>query len=94
MLRNLYCVTKTSFTIMISLPMVYSLKNLCENTATLLNQSKLISRADAVEMVVALEEGHLPVQIKLVTSEVKRAISRKTAGQRDMVLVLSHPRSQ
>ena len=54
--------------------MVALLKNLCKNTATLLTQSKLISRADAVEMVVALKEGHLPGQIKLVTSVVKRAI--------------------
>ena len=53
----------------------------------------LISRADAVEMVLALEEGHLPGQIKPVTSVVKRAISRKTAGQREMDLVGTHPRS-
>ena len=94
LLRNLYCVTKMSCTLMILLTMVYSLKNLCENTATLLTQSKFISRADAAEMIVALEEGHLPGQIKLVTSAIKRAISRKTAGQRDRVLVLTHPRSQ
>ena len=56
-------------------------KRLCENTTTLLTQSKFISRADAVEMVVVMEEGNLPVQIKIVTSVVKRAISRKTAGQ-------------
>ena len=42
LLRNIYCVTKTSCTLMISLPMVYLLNNLCENTATLLTQSKLI----------------------------------------------------
>ena len=93
-LRNLYFGTKTSCTLMISLPMVYSLNNICENTATFLTQSKLISRADTVEMVVALEEGHLPGQIKLVTSVVKRAISRKTTGQQEMVLVVTHPRSQ
>ena len=62
---------------MISLPMVYLLKNLCENTATFLTQSKLSSRADAVEMVVALEESHLPGQIKLVTSVVKRGHIKK-----------------
>ena len=45
-------------------------------------------------MIVALEEGHLLGQIKLVTSAIKRAISINTAGQRDMVLVLTHPRSQ
>ena len=79
---------------MISLPMVYSLKNICENKATLLTQSKLISRSDAVEMVVALEEVYLPGQIKLVTSAIKRAISRKTSGQQEMVLVVTYPRSQ
>ena len=52
----------------------------------------LISRADTVEMVVALEEGHLPGQIMgLVTSVVKRAISIKTARQQEMVLVGYHP---
>ena len=74
--------------------MVSLLKNICNNTATLLTQSKLISRADAVEMVVALEEGYLPGQEKLFTSVVKRAISRKTAGQQEMVLVVTQPRSQ
>ena len=54
----------------------------------------MISRADAAEMIVALEEVHLPGQIKLVTSAIKRAISRNAAGQRYMVLVLAHPRSQ
>ena len=78
---------------MISLSMVSLLKNLCENTVSLLTKSKSISRADAVEMVVAMEEGHLPGQIKLVTSVVKRAIPRKTAGQQDMVLVVTNPRS-
>ena len=47
LLRNLYCVTKTSCTLMILLPMVYSIKNICKNIATMLTQSKLISRADA-----------------------------------------------
>ena len=94
MLRNLYCVTKKLCTLMISLPMVYSLKNLCKNTVTLLTQRKLISRADAVEMVVDLEEGHLPGHIKLVTSVVKRATSRNNAGQQEMFLVVTHPRSQ
>ena len=81
LLRNLYCVTKMSYTLMISLPTVYSLNNLCENTATLLTQSMLISRADAAEMIVALEKGHLPGQMGNVTSVVKRAISRNTAGR-------------
>ena len=54
--------------------MVYSLNNLFDNTATLLTQSRLVSRANAEKMIVALEEGHLPGQIKLVTSVVKRAI--------------------
>ena len=53
----------------------------------------MIPRADAVEMIVDLEEGHLPGQIKPVTSVVKRVISRKTAGQREMVLVVTHTRS-
>ena len=66
---------------MISLPMVYSLNNLCKNTTTLLTQSKFISRADAAEMIVALEKGHLPDQMGNVTIVVKRAILRKTAGQ-------------
>ena len=74
LLRNLYCVTNTSCTLMISLPMVYLLKNLFENIATLLTQSKLISRADAAEMIVDLEKGHLPGQMGNVTSVVKRAI--------------------
>ena len=67
---------------MISLTMVYSLKNLSKNTATLLTQSKLISGADADEMIVALEKGHLLCQMGNVTSVFKKAISRKTAGQR------------
>ena len=76
MLRNLYFVTKTLCKLMISLRMVSLLKNLCENTATLLAQSRLISRADAAEMMVALEEGHLPGQIKLVTSAIKGHIKK------------------
>ena len=63
MLRNLYCVTKMLCKPMISLSVVSLLKNLFENTVTLLTQSRLISGADAVEMVVVLEEGHLPGQI-------------------------------
>ena len=39
LLRNIYCVTRTSCRLMISLPMVSLFKNLCENTATFLNQS-------------------------------------------------------
>ena len=54
--------------------------------------SRSISRDDAVEMIVDLEEGHLPGQIKPVTSEVKRAISRYTASKREMALVGTHPR--
>ena len=38
-------------------------QNVCKNTVTLLTQSRLISRADAVKMVVVLEEGRLPGQI-------------------------------
>ena len=91
MLRNLYCVTKTLCKPMISLPMDSLLKIICENKVTLLTQSRLISRVDAVEMVVVLEESHLPGQIQLVTNVVKRAISIKTAGQQDMVLVVTHP---
>ena len=37
--KKIYCLTKTSCTLMISLTMVYSLKNLCDNTATFLTQS-------------------------------------------------------
>ena len=55
--------------------------------------SRLISRASAVKMLVALEEGHLPGQIWLVTSVAKRAISIKTAGQRETTLVGTHQRS-
>ena len=79
---------------MISLPMVYLLKNLCENTKKLLTQGKLISRADAAEMIVALEKGHLPGQMGNVTSVVIRSILRKIAGQRYMVLMVINPRSQ
>ena len=79
---------------MILLPMVYSLNNLCENIATLLTQSKLISRVDAVEMVVALKKGHLPGQMGNVTSVVRRSIFRKTAGQQEMVLAVTNPSSQ
>ena len=57
--------------------MVSLLKNICENTATLLTQSKSISKADAMEMVVALKEVHLPGQIKLVTSAIKMARSKR-----------------
>ena len=39
LLRNLYCVTKTSCTLMILLSRVSLFKNICENTATLLIQS-------------------------------------------------------
>ena len=38
-LRNLYCVTETSYKTMISLPMVYLFKNIYQNTATLSTQS-------------------------------------------------------
>ena len=55
--------------------------------------SRLVSRSAAVEMVVALEEGHLPGQIYIVTSVVKGDISRKTAGQRKIAPVGTHPRS-
>ena len=41
-----------------------------------------------MEMTVALEKGHLPDQILLVTSVSKRAISRKTEGQRDLASVV------
>ena len=44
-----------------------------------------------MEMIVALEEGHLPGQIQLITSVVQGAISRKTAGQREVALVGTHP---
>ena len=46
-----------------------------------------------MEMVVDLEEGHMPGHILLFTSVVKRAISRKTSGQREMAIVGTHPRS-
>ena len=42
---------------------------------------------------MTLEEGHLSIQILLVTSVAKRAISRKTAGQRELALAVTHPRS-
>ena len=53
----------------------------------------MISRAAAVEMIVPLDEGNLPGQIRLVTNVVKMSISIKNAGQREMVLVGTHPRS-
>ena len=40
-----------------------------------------------------IKKGHLPSQIGNVTRAVKRAIFRKTASQREMVLVVIHPRS-
>ena len=40
-----------------------------------------------MKMVVAMEEGNIPGQIRLVTNVVKRAISRNTKGQREMALV-------
>ena len=46
-----------------------------------------------MEVLVALEEGHLPDNMGLVTIVVKIAISRKTAGQRETALVGTHPRS-
>ena len=42
-------------------------------------------------VVVDLEEGNLPGQIRLVTSLLKMAISRKTAGHKEMDLVGNHP---
>ena len=45
-----------------------------------------------MEMIVALEEVHLPGQIYLGTSVVKMAISIKIAGQLEMALVVTHPR--
>ena len=44
-----------------------------------------------MEMLVALEEGHLTGQIRLLTNVVKRAILRNTAGQREMDLVGTYP---
>ena len=55
--------------------------------------SKLTSRAAVVEMVVALEEGNLSIQMWLVTSVSKRDISRNNAVQRELALVGTHPRS-
>ena len=55
--------------------------------------SRLVSRSTAVEIVVALDEGHLPGKIWLVTSVAKRAISRKTTGQTEMYMVGIYPRS-
>ena len=44
-------------------------------------------------MVMALEKGHLSGHMGNVTSVVKRAIPRKTAGQREMALVVTDQRS-
>ena len=44
-------------------------------------------------MIVALEKGHLPGQMGNVTGVVKMAIARKTVGQRQMVIMVTHPRS-
>ena len=41
-------------------------------------------------MVVALEEGHLPGQMWLITNMAKRAISRNAEGQSKLVLVRTH----
>ena len=41
MLGNLYCVTKTSCTVMISLPMVYSLKNLLREYNNIVNSKQV-----------------------------------------------------
>ena len=54
---------------------------------------RLVSKAAAVEMVVALKEGHLPDKILLVTIVVKRAISIKTVCQQEMALSGTHPRN-
>ena len=53
--------------------------------------TKLTSRDIEVEMVVALEEGHMSSQMWLVTSVSRRAISRKNARQRELALVGTHP---
>ena len=55
---------------------------------------KLNSRAATLEMVVVLEEGHLPGQMWLVTSVAKKTISRKTASQRKLDIVGTHTRNQ
>ena len=62
--------------------------------SNIVNSKQVDFKNHAVEMVVTLKEGHLPGQIKLVTSVVKRAIPRKTVGQREMVPVVAHPRCQ
>ena len=63
------------------------------NSQSTILWSRLISIAAAVKMVVALKKGHLPSHMENVTSAVKRAIFRKTASQREMVLVVTHPRT-
>ena len=70
----------------------YTLRPLRSRSKNIL--SKLTSRAAAVEMVVDLEEGRLSSQIWFVISVSRMAISRKIAGQREMALVGTHPRSQ
>ena len=44
-----------------------------------------------MEMIVNMEEGHMPGQILPVTIVVKRAISRNNTGQKEMVIVVTHP---
>ena len=55
--------------------------------------SELTSRAATVEMMVALEECYITDQMSLVTSVARNAINRKTAGQRELALVVTHPRN-
>ena len=54
--------------------------------------SQSTSRAATLEMVV-LEEGHMSSQMWIFTSVARRAIPRKTTGQRELCLVVTYPRS-
>ena len=54
--------------------------------------SKFTSRSSTEEIEVALEEGRLSSQMWLLISVASRSICRKSEGQREFSLVVTHPR--
>ena len=55
--------------------------------------SKSTPRAAAEEMSVHMEEGRISSQIWVATSVARREISRNNEGQRELALMVTHPRS-
>ena len=55
---------------------------------------KLTRRATTLEMVVDLDEGHIPIKILFFKSIYLRTISIRTAVPRERVIVTIHTRNQ